>query len=627
MKTFSIPLGLLNFQTVNLPQIESERLKTLCQYQILDTAPEAYFDDLTRLAAYICQTPIAAISLIDARRQWYKSKVGFIATEQARDITFCAHAILQAKLLIVQDTLNDERFANNPFVIGDAHIRFYAGAPLITPDGFALGTLCVLDHVPRELNSEQQEALRILALQVVTQLELRRNLEVLEQNIAERKKSEEQLRHNAYHDGLTNLPNRALFIDRLGCAIKRKKRHKDYLFAVLFIDLDRFKVVNDSLGHMTGDQLLIAIAKRLKSCLRSEDTVARLGGDEFAILLEDIKDVSDAKRIAKRIQEELKLPFNLDAQEVFTSTSVGIALGTTDYDKPEDLLRDADTAMYRAKALGKARYEVFDTAMHDHVVTLLQLETSLSRAFSRQEFRIHYQPIVLLETGRISGFEALVRWQHPTRGLLSPAEFISVAEETGAIIPIGYWVLREACLQMRSWQLQFPEKPLSISVNLSSKQFSHPDLIKCISQTLQETSLDARSLKLEITESAIMENSESATAMMKQLRDLEVELHIDDFGTGYSSLSYLHRFPVDVLKIDRSFISRMNISDQKAEIVRTIATLARNLGIEATAEGVETAEQMAQLRLLQCKYGQGYFFSKPIDNSAAGAMLAQDLQW
>jgi len=539
MKAFSIPLELLNFRTVDSPQIEIERLKTLCQYQILDTAPEAYFDDLTRLAAYICQTPIAAISLIDARRQWYKSKVGFIATEEPRDITFCAHTILQAKQLIVQDTLNDERFANNPFVIGDAHIRFYAGEPLITPDGFALGTLCVLDHVPRELNNEQLEALRILALQVVTQLELRRNLEVLEQNIAERKKSEAQLRHNAYYDGLTNLANRALFINRLGCAIERKKRYKNYLFAVLFIDLDRFKVVNDSLGHMIGDQLLIAIAKRLKICLRSEDTVARLGGDEFAILLEDIKDESDATRVVKRIQEELKLPFNLHGQEVFTSISVGIALSTTNYDKPEDLLRDADTAMYRAKALGKARYEVFNTAMHDHVVTLLQLETSLSWAFSRQEFRIHYQPIVLLETGKISGFEALVRWQHPTRGLLSPGEFISVAEETGAIIPIGYWVLREACLQMRSWQLQFPEKPLSISVNLSSKQFSHPDLIKCISQTLQETRLSARSLKLEITESAIMENSESATAMLLQLRDLEVELHIDDFGTGYSSLSYL----------------------------------------------------------------------------------------
>jgi len=610
---------------VDLSEIETVRLKTLSQYHILDTAPEAYFDDLTRLAAYICQTPIAAIGLTDAKRQWFKSKVGFIATESPRDLTFCAHAILQAKLLVVQDTLTDERFVNNLFVIGEAHIRFYAGAPLITPDGFALGTLCVLDHIPRRLSSEQQEALQILALQVVTQLELRRNLEILEQNIVKRKKSEEQLRHNAYHDRLTGLPNRALFMDRLGCALKRTKRHKDSLFAVLFIDLDRFKVINDSLGHMVGDQLLIVIAQRLKICLRSEDTGARLGGDEFAILLENIKDVSDAICVVNRIQEELTSPFNLGGQEVFASTSVGIALGTKDYDQPEDLLRDADTAMYHAKALGKARYEVFAPTMHDHVVTFLQLETSLRQAIGRQEFRLYYQPIVLLETGSITGFEALVRWQHPLRGLISPGDFISVAEETGAIIPIGYWVLREACRQIRAWQLQFPEKPLSISVNLSSKQFSHPKLIESISQILQETSLDASSLRLEITESAIMENSESATAMLLQLRDLEVELHLDDFGTGYSSLSYLHRFPVDVLKIDRSFISRVNISDKKAEIVRAILMLADNLGIETTAEGIETAEQLAQLKGLQCKYGQGYFFSKPVDNEAARAMIAQDL--
>jgi diguanylate cyclase (GGDEF)-like protein len=414
-------------------------------------------------------------------------------------------------------------------------------------------------------------------------------------------------------------------MDRLGCALRRAKRRKDSLFAVLFVDLDRFKVINDSLGHMIGDQLLIAIAQRLRICLRSEDTAARLGGDEFAILLENITDISDAIGVANRIQEELTLPFNLGGQEVFTSTSVGIALGTEDYDKPEDLLRDADTAMYHAKALGKARYEVFNTTMHDHAVTLLQLETSLRQAIGRQEFRLYYQPIVLLETGKITGFEALVRWQHPLRGLISPGEFISVAEETGAIIPIGYWVLHEACRQMRAWQLQFPEKPLSISVNLSSKQFSHPKLIESISQILQKTGLDARSLKLEITESAIMENSESATAMLLQLRDMEVELHLDDFGTGYSSLSYLHRFPVDVLKIDRSFTTMMNISDEKAEIVRTILMLANNLGMEATAEGIETAEQLAQLKGLQCKYGQGYFFSKPLDREAAGAMMAQDL--
>ncbi len=611
---------------MDFPEIESKRAEALSKYQVLDTAPEDSFDDLTRLAAYICQTPIAAIGLTDNNRQWFKSKVGFTSTEAPREKTFCAYAILQTELLIVGDTLTDERFVNNPFVISE-HIRFYAGTPLINPGGLAIGTLCVLDYVPRDLSREQQEALRILALQVVTQLELRCNLRILEQSISRRKQSEELLRHNAFHDGLTNLPNRALFMDRLGHALKLTKRHNDYLFAVLFLDLDRFKVINDSLGHMVGDQLLVAIARCLERCLRPEDTVARLGGDEFAILLNNIKDISDVILVAERIQEQLKLPFNLSGQEVFASTSVGIALNTTDYKQPEDLLRDADTAMYRAKARGKARYEVFNTAMHDHVVTLLQLENSLRWAVERQELRIHYQPIVLLKTGRITGFEALVRWQHPQRGLVLPEEFISVAEETGAIIPIGYWVLREACRQMHKWQLQFPEDSLTISVNLSSKQFLQPDLIDQISQILQETGLDARSLKLEITESVIMENTESATAMLLQLSNLGVELHLDDFGTGYSSLNYLHRFPVNVLKIDRSFISKMDVTGKNLEIVRAIITLAHNLSINVTAEGLETAEQLAQLRALQCKHGQGYFFNKPADQEAAGALITKSLQW
>jgi diguanylate cyclase (GGDEF)-like protein len=612
--------------SVDFPEIESKRAEALSKYQVLDTAPEDSFDDLTRLAAYICHTPIAAIGLTDNNRQWFKSKVGFISTEEPRNRTFCAYAILQSELLIVRDTLTDGRFVDNPFVISE-HIRFYAGTPLINPDGLAIGTLCVLDYVPRDLSSEQQEALRILALQVVTQLELRCNLKVLEHSIAQRKQSEDMLRHNAFHDQLTNLPNRALFMERLAYALKLTKRHEDYLFAVLFLDLDRFKVVNDSLGHMVGDQLLVAIARCLESCLRSEDTVARLGGDEFAILLKSIKDVNEAIQVVKRIQEKLKLPFNLNGQEVFTSTSVGIALNTTDYNQPEDLLRDADTAMYRAKARGKARYEVFNTAMHDHVVTLLQLENSLRWAVERQELRIHYQPIVLLKTGTITGFEALVRWQHPHWGLVLPQEFISVAEETGAIIPIGYWVLREACRQMRTWQLQFPENSLTISVNLSSKQFLQPDLIEQISQILQETGLDAESLNLEITESVIMENTESSTAMLLQLRNLGVELHMDDFGTGYSSLNYLHRFPVNVLKIDRSFISKMDVTGKNLEIVRAIITLAHNLSINVTAEGLETAEQLAQLRALQCKHGQGYFFNKPTDQEAAGALIAKSLQW
>ena len=610
---------------VDIPEVESKRTEALLDYQVLDTAPEDSFDALTRLAAYICQTPLAAISLTDRKRQWYKSKIGFISQEEPRDITFCAYTILQNELLVVQDTLTDERFATNPFVTSAPYIRFYAGIPLINLDGLVIGTLCVLDHVPRDLSSEQQEALRIVALQVVTQLELRRNLRVLKQSITQRKQSEKLLRHNAFHDKLTNLPNRVLFTERLARALKRTKRQTNGLFAVLFIDLDRFKVVNDSLGHMVGDQLLVAIARSLESCLRPKDTVARFGGDEFAILLNKIKDVNDAISVVRRIQEQLKLPFKLNGQEVFTSVSVGIALNTIDYFQPEDILRDADTAMYRAKTLGKARYEVFNSTMHDHVLTLLQLGNSLQRAVERQELRIQYQPIVLIETGKITGFEALVRWQHPDRGLIFPNDFISIAEESGAIIPLGYWVLREACCQMRAWQLQFSDDSLTISVNLSSKQFLQPDLVAQISQVLRETGLNSRCLKLEITESVIMENLESATSMLLQLKDLGCELHMDDFGTGYSSLSYLHRFPFDLLKIDRSFISRMDISDKELEIVRAIITLAHNLNINVIAEGLETAEQLAQLRALRCKYGQGYFFSKPVEREEAEVLIAESL--
>lgn len=443
-------------------------------------------------------------------------------------------------------------------------------------------------------------------------------------DITDRKRAEEQLLHNAFHDPLTGLPNRALFMDRLGCAVEHAKRQENYLFAVLFIDLDRFKVINDSLGHTFGDQLLIGMASRLEACLRPTDTVARLGGDEFTILLEDVKDVSDAVRVAERIQAELRLPFDLGGQEVFTAASIGIALSTRDYDKPEALLRDADIAMYRAKALGKARYEVFNLGMHTRAMALLQLETDLRLAIERGEFQIHYQPIVSLKTGTITGFEALLRWQHPVRGFISPAEFIPVAEETGLIIPIGNWVLREACYQICAWQARFPANPpLTVSVNISGKQFSQPDLIEQIRQILQETNLAPQSLRLEITESVLMENTESAVSMLLQLKAMNIQLYMDDFGTGYSSLSYLHRFPIDTLKIDRSFISTTNLDGRNSGIVQTIIMLAHNLGMDVIAEGIETQLQLAFLKTLGCEYGQGYFFSKPVVAEVAEVLIAK----
>ena len=447
-------------------------------------------------------------------------------------------------------------------------------------------------------------------------------------DITHRQKVEEQLLYDALHDNLTKLPNRTLFMERVDHALKLAKRNQDYLFAVLFLDLDRFKIVNDSLGHDVGDQLLIATARKLEKCLRTTDTVAHLGGDEFTILLEDIKDIKDATRVAERIQVTLKSPFNLNNHEVFTSASIGIALSSTGYERTEDILRDADIAMYRAKELGKARHEIFDKIMHAQTLKLLTLENDLRRSLERQEFEVYYQPITSLVTGTLTGFEALVRWRHPERGLVSPVEFIPVAEDTGLIIPLGEWVLYEACRQLRMWQTQFPTpEPLKISVNLSGKQIKEPDLIGQIDHILEKTGLDGRFLKLEITESVLMENAETVTKMLLQLRARDIQLSVDDFGTGYSSLSYLHRFPVNTLKIDRSFVSQMNHKSRNAEIIRTIITLAHSLRMDVIAEGVETLEQLTELKLLNCEQGQGYLFSKPLTKSEAGLLLVRLPQW
>ena len=438
-----------------------------------------------------------------------------------------------------------------------------------------------------------------------------------------RVEEQERIRRAAFHDSLTGLANRALLNEHLRVAINHSKRDQTHLFAVLLLDLDRFKTVNDSLGHVLGDQLLVATSRRLETTLRPQDVIARQGGDEFTILLNGIDSIKDAIRVAKRIHDELRQPFRLDGHDVFTTASIGIALSTQDYTRTEEVLRDADTAMYRAKTSGRGHHKIFDPKMHERAMALLKLETDLRLAVEREEFCLHYQPIISLENNRIIGFEALVRWQHPERGLVLPDDFIPIAEETGLIGPIGHWVLHEACRQLRQWQEHSRhDLSLSVNVNLSGKQFSQVDLVERIKSVLEQTGLSARSLKLEITESTVMEKAEAAAVMLEQIRNLGVEVHIDDFGTGYSSLSYLHRFPIDVLKIDRSFVSRMGPDGENSEIVRTIVQLAHNLGMKVAAEGVMTAEQLGKLRALGCDYGQGYFFSEPLDSERAKRIIA-----
>jgi PAS domain S-box-containing protein len=467
-------------------------------------------------------------------------------------------------------------------------------------------------------------------------------LVIVNRDITERKRAEEMLVHNAFHDGLTNLPNRALFLDRLQHALTLSKKRSNYKFAVLLIDVDDFRIINDSLGHTAGDELLIQIGQRLKDSVRqvdtvsrprasevlgrptNDDTLARLGGDEFTILLDDIRDPIEAVRVAERVQAELATPFVVNHQEIVISASIGIASSTSPHTQAEDLLRDADIAMYRAKRAGKARCEVSDTAMHANAVKRLRLETDLRKALDQGEFRVYYQPIVSLQTGKITGFEALTRWQRP-EGILPPIEFIAVAEEIGLIIPMNRQLLREACQHLRSWQSEFPSSPpLTMSVNITSREFAQPDLASEIRKSLEQTGVDPGCLQLEITETIAMGDAEKSGHVLAQLKATGIGLSIDDFGTGYSSLSRLRRIPVDTLKIDRAFISHMDSDPESREIVRIIIMLAHNLGLKVVAEGAETEEHINLLKQLNCEMAQGYFFSRPADDQAMAKLLVSN---
>jgi len=440
-------------------------------------------------------------------------------------------------------------------------------------------------------------------------------------DITERKALEEQLRHQAFHDSLTGLPNRTLFLDRVEHAIARARRRSGSV-AILFVDLDNFKCINDTLGHHVGDELLIAVSDRLLTSRRPEDTVARLGGDEFAILLEETVPRSDAIRVAERITEKLQVPFTLEGHEVFVTCSIGIGFGDSGQDRSEELIRNAAVAMHRAKQDGKAWYQPFDEGMDAQMQERLRLENDLRRALKREEFVVHYQPVVRLDSEQILGMEALVRWEHPEQGLVTPDKFVPLAEELGLIVPIGEWVLREACRQVREWQERYPaDQPLRISVNLSARELQHPTLVEVIKEALREAELDPRLLTLEITESAVLKDEEHNIDALRRLGDLGIRFALDDFGTGYSSLAYLKRLPVDLLKLDRSFVETLG-EDVEAEILLSgVISIASGLGLYVLAKGVETPEQLARVRSLGCVLAQGYYFSQPLSSEGAMKLL------
>ncbi|MGH7444797.1 MAG: putative bifunctional diguanylate cyclase/phosphodiesterase [Longimicrobiales bacterium] len=444
-------------------------------------------------------------------------------------------------------------------------------------------------------------------------------------DVTEHRRTQQQLIHSAFHDVLTGLPNRLLFMDRLERVLKHARRRTGYRFAVLFLDLDRFKLVNDTFGHAAGDELLQAVSRRLEQCLRDDDSVARLGGDEFAIIVDAINDASDATRVAERILESLREAFPVQGREAHVTASIGIALSTSGYDTPDDVLRDADAAMYRAKHSGRAHYEIFDLEMHRRAQSQLQLESDLRHAVARGEFAVHYQPVIALDGGTVIGLEALVRWTHPKRGTLLPGEFIAVAEQTGAIIDIGWYVLREACRQLQTWRERYPRSTvrLTMSVNLSARQFVQPDLLRRIDQILDETGLDPACLRLELTESAVTFAPDVAREVLGELRNRGIQICLDDFGTGYSSLQQLKQLPLSNVKVDRSFVRDLGTNIESQGMVQTIVALGNSLCVDTIAEGVETPEELDELRALGMKFAQGYLFSIPLAPELAEQLLSE----
>ena len=602
-----------------VPANESERLQALRALHVLDTPAEANFDTLTALAAQLLGVPIVLISLIDEHRQWFKSRVGVSVTETSRSVSFCGHAINSKDLFVVEDARRDPRFADNPLVVGEPQVRFYAGAPLALSSGEVIGTLCAIDHAPRQLADAERSVLQVLARHVVVELELRRQVEELIAEMEHRRQAEHRYMQLATRDPLTGLPNRAALLDRLNQAVRSAARSGDRL-AFMFLDLDRFKLINDSLGHAVGDELLQAVAERLHNSIRAADTVARLGGDEFAILLQQPRDADAALRVVDKLLASLSQPVVLDGQALTVRASVGVAFYPEHGDSADQLMRHADLAMYQAKQEASLGYCVYEPRLDLAAQSRLTLEQDLREALARGELMLHYQPQVTLARGTLTGVEALLRWNHPQQGLVSPARFIPLAEETGLILEIGNWVLTEAARQLAQWRAAGLVIP-KVSVNVSPLQLK-VDLLSQVERALRETGLVPADLEIEITETAITADGPLVLELLSKLRALGVGVAVDDFGVGFSSLAMLRRLPVSTLKIDRCFVQEIARNSQDATITRAIIDLGHGLDLRLVAEGVEHTDQRRILSGLGCQEAQGYLFSPPLAADALVDWLA-----
>jgi diguanylate cyclase (GGDEF)-like protein len=585
----------------------------------LDGALAAALERVARIAATSLRAPAAAVVLLGQDRrcfagggdayQWLSRDPGALFR------TGLAMSVLESAAPVA---LNDAREAvtapanDTPESLG---IAGFLGVRVAGTSGETLALVVALDRVPRAWTNEEIEHFTEIAASAVTEIELQRRT-------VEAERIERQLRHDALHDGLTGLPNRACFVERLRHAAERARRDPSDAFAVLFVDLDHFKVVNDSFGHLAGDELLVEAARRLGACLRSVDTLARLGGDEFALLLEEVREPSDAARVAERLHTALRTPMTIRESEVFTSASIGIALSGRAEEAPQHLLRSADLAMYRAKEHGRDRFEVFDPGMHIAAMERLRLEMDLRRAIERDQLLLYYQPVVSLASGGVVAVEALIRWQHPERGLIPPLDFIPIAERTGLIGEIGRWVIARACQQLKCWEREFGNRaPQSVWINVSPKQFTQRDLTNQVRELFRSHACEPRRIRFEITESIMLEDVELAMRTLGELRTLGVQVYMDDFGTGYSSLTYLGKLPIDGIKVDRSFVSQMGTDGRQAQLVGTIVTLIRNLGLEPIAEGVETDEQAHLLREMGCTFAQGFVFCRPLPAADLDVLL------